>query len=666
MAKKKFLNAPLRSLLKDSAVVAELKLKADQLPAIAAESTGVGSEGVGRLSAYEGLGGRGGVAPAGMLDRGYIESLEARPESLDGNDFGPREAIILLSGRPPLLIQDDKWEDPQIEEIRQRLNQARAFLEAAIPQVGRIEITNQPGVDYIGTGWMIDEDVLITNAHVANLIAVEHSGTFMLQTTPFGAKLRVQVDFKEEHEQTSAPIVRKVRDVLYIADGRPGSPDMALIRLDSGRGLPAPIQLSTLRLDTNSDVAAIGYPASDGGRNDPFIMAEIFRNVYDVKRLSPGRISAVRPDRLLVSHDCTTLGGSSGSVLINLADGKAAGLHFQGRYMDENLAVSSEGLRSRLIDLGGRAFISLPLQSSATPAAPAAPTTASTPAAGSEERTPTLTQLSARTGYDARFLGEEVPLPKVAASVVLAPVSSRTDNLLHYTHFTIAMHKERRLAVYTAVNIDGGKAFNVTRGGDQWNRDPRLDNAHQTGNELYRGNRLDRGHLVRRLDPVWGESRAEAEQACEDTFFYTNSHPQHEQLNQQTWLSLENYILDNAKTHKLKVVVFTGPVFTVADRTYRGVQIPAEYWKVVVVRNAVTDRLSATGYLLSQADLIRNDLEFVFGAFKTYQLPIKTIQTKTGLTFALPNGDQLTKYDPLNLIESLASRVIEGPTDLLL
>jgi len=130
--------------------------------------------------------------------------------------------------------------------------------------------------------------------------------------------------------------------------------------------------------------------------------------------------------------------------------------------------------------------------------------------------------------------------------------------------------------------------------------------------------------------------------------------------NQKSWLRLEDYLLDNAATHKLKISVFSGPVFDVCDREYRNILIPREYWKVVVLKNDFTGRLSVTGYLLSQARFIE-DLEFVFGAYETYQLPVQTLEKKTGLTF----GD-LSQYDPLNVIEGINSHIIHGSLDLIL
>ncbi len=54
-----------------------------------------------------------------------------------------------------------------------------------------------------------------------------------------------------------------------------------------------------------------------------------------------------------------------------------------------------------------------------------------------------------------------------------------------------------------------------------------LIKKYQCGDELYIDNDLDRGHLVRRRDPVWGNS---AEEANKDTFYFTNASPQHKKI----------------------------------------------------------------------------------------------------------------------------------------
>ncbi|MFJ7936477.1 DNA/RNA non-specific endonuclease [Sporosarcina sp. NPDC096371] len=261
-------------------------------------------------------------------------------------------------------------------------------------------------------------------------------------------------------------------------------------------------------------------------------------------------------------------------------------------------------------------------------------------------------------GYDTRFLGQEhevmYPLFRSDLEQDIALLKDGS-NVLHYTHFSIVMSKSRRLAYYTVVNIDGKQLVSVGRN-DKWYLDSRIDTAYQCGPELYKSNSLDRGHLVRRRDPVWGDV---AKKANADTFHFTNCAPQHSNLNQKSWLDLENYILENAENSNLKVSVFTGPIFRMDDIIYRGVQIPEEFWKIAVMVKE-DGNLSATAYLQTQKNLI-DSLEFAYGEYKTYQVPITKIETLTGLDF----GD-LRSHDPIHQLESVRDYVIKGPGDIKL
>lgn len=257
-------------------------------------------------------------------------------------------------------------------------------------------------------------------------------------------------------------------------------------------------------------------------------------------------------------------------------------------------------------------------------------------------------------GYDEGFLGEgyEVPMP-VINDKHICDIAMTEDGgtALNYTHFSVVMSKSRRLAFFTALNIDGKTRIELNRSGDKWYFDPRISNKYQCGPSLYSNNELDRGHLVRRLDPVWGD---EAAKANEDTFHFTNCSPQHKNLNQKTWLNLEDYILGNAEKHGLKVTVFTGPVFRSDDMVYRkDYRIPAEFWKVAVM---VKDdgNLSATAYLQTQKNLITN-LEFAYGEYQTYQVPVAQIEELTGMDFG-----RLRQHDPLEGVEA-AAFIVDGP-----
>lgn len=288
-----------------------------------------------------------------------------------------------------------------------------------------------------------------------------------------------------------------------------------------------------------------------------------------------------------------------------------------------------------------------------------------------EEKVSIDPDYSNRKGYIETFLGtgaRAVPLPRLtdamkAKAAVNKKAAAGADNyVLPYHHYSVVMNKERRMAFYTAVNIDGRQSFRIKREPDKWFRDPRIDASEQNGEDLYSNNDLDRGHLVRRLDPAWGSSEELAKVANDDTFHFTNCTPQHKDFNenQQTWAGLEDYILDNADAEDFKVTVFTGPIFANDDKDYRGYKLPRQFWKVVVMVKP-DGKLSATAYLLSQAALIKNLEEaFVFGAYKTYQVSVKKIEGLTGLSFGT-----LKTADPKNNQEADMFEELSHPEQMV-
>ncbi|MBB3325133.1 DNA/RNA non-specific endonuclease [Microlunatus antarcticus] len=246
--------------------------------------------------------------------------------------------------------------------------------------------------------------------------------------------------------------------------------------------------------------------------------------------------------------------------------------------------------------------------------------------------------------YDPWFLATPVPMPGVPADVTIV--------MLPFTHFTVVLAPERRLAIATAVNLDGARLLEIDRG-DDWQLDPRVPAEAQTGPEVYARNDLDRGHLVRRRDPVWGE-RAVAEQANLDTFSYVNAAPQAALFNQGEllWAGLEDYVLEHARTYAQRLTVLTAPVFGDDDPLYRGTRIPRRFWKIAAWNDGdeVSPALAATGYVLDQSEqLDRIDLTGEarasappLGAYLTYQVPVVDIATLTGLDLGpLVEADRL-------------------------
>ncbi|AZF06366.1 DNA/RNA non-specific endonuclease [Pseudomonas sp. R5-89-07] len=255
--------------------------------------------------------------------------------------------------------------------------------------------------------------------------------------------------------------------------------------------------------------------------------------------------------------------------------------------------------------------------------------------------------LQDRRGYAEDFLGSfGVPWPTLDP----AQASDAQPGRLDYTHFSISMSRSRRLALCVGVNIDGAKHVDIVRSNDTWAYDGRLPIDAQVGEDLYAGNGLDRGHLVRRQDPNWGD---DANTANGDTFHFTNCSPQMSGFNQKTWLELEDYILDNNQRWKARASVFTGPVFADDDRLYRGVKIPKAFWKVVAYLSD-DGKPSASAYMIDQSREL-GQLDLVFGPLRTYQRSVIQIEQLTGIHFG-----NLADYDGFSNEERATGTRIEA------
>jgi len=273
---------------------------------------------------------------------------------------------------------------------------------------------------------------------------------------------------------------------------------------------------------------------------------------------------------------------------------------------------------------------------------------------------------ASRPGFDPDFCGFHAPLPVPGPRI--AELAAETEGggfELRYFNYSVIMNRERRLAFVAAVNFDSEAPARFDRGASyRWVFDPRLPEEFQAGNEFYVNNPLDRGHLARRRDAAWGRTEVEAKRANDDTFHFTNCAPQHEVFNQSDratrrglllWGNLENHILASAMHDRERVSVFNGPIFRDDDRTYRGLPIPRQFFKVLAVRERVGRRAAnrVFAFVLSQEPLIRRLPEeaftpeeaFAAGPFKPYQVSLAEIERRTGLLFgpAMRGADVLRR-----------------------
>lgn len=265
-----------------------------------------------------------------------------------------------------------------------------------------------------------------------------------------------------------------------------------------------------------------------------------------------------------------------------------------------------------------------------------------------------------RSGYDPEFLGTSVALPVLDAEALQDAVLWEGSNVIPYTHFSLSLSKSRRLARWVAWNIDGAATKRLSRSGIDFNKDSRLPEEFQSGNELYQGNRLDRGHIARRADLVWGEA-AEAQQANEDSFFYTNIAPQMDDFNQSSqegiWGQLENALYEQVDVEDLKVTVFGGPVFQPGDHVYRGVGLPSEYWKLIAFKE---DGLLKTRAFLLTQDLDQLRVALALDEFRVYQVSVGELEQRTDLKFA----ESIQTADGLVAIRAEARAPLSAITEI--
>ncbi len=306
--------------------------------------------------------------------------------------------------------------------------------------------------------------------------------------------------------------------------------------------------------------------------------------------------------------------------------------------------------------------------------------------------------LGSRPGYQPDFIGSgklSVPLPKIPASLkskIATLIAKPAQSELKYFNYSVVMNKERKLAFFSVVNVDGGQQQDVgKREGNSWLRDPRINAKFQIGDEIYRkqatleadrtANPFDRGHLVRRLDATWGSTVAEAKQHGDNSFHFTNCSPQFWSFNQgaKLWAGLEDYTRDILLQNKDKGIVMNGPIFDGPDAedadlpdpsepghkdpTFGGVSIPKYFWKILISKS--DGNLKASAFIVSQRNLIM-DIDRIREAdifeklsaaqVRVFQVSIADLTKLTNLDFGKlgeVDSHEATAVGP-RLIESFA------------
>ncbi|WP_147274135.1 DNA/RNA non-specific endonuclease [Bremerella cremea] len=617
------------------------------------------------------------------------------------------EAIVHRKNRPSHRIYGKKF-DPFPGEFNFITKDPRTLkrIRNTFPAVGRIDITDLS--TYAGTGFVVGQNLVMTNRHVAMEFTMGVGRGKRVKIFD----LRAEVDFDDEpsFEQEDGFVLHECVMVHPYWD-------MALFKAD----LPdiEPLRLSTTTYPTlrkrKQAIVAVGYPAFDD-RNGVKAQKEIFGDQYEVKRIAPGRVSNQKRQVsskwlsspvAALTHDASTLGGNSGSAIIDVESGTVAALHFGGKYLIENYGVPGYELARdpRVVDAGVlfapgvpdpnldlepywentespsddqsesdyRQYQRNPARSHQMKTNPKDVTfevplhitiSLGRPGTGNvyhigpvhdpgdgNGATDVVGQggddefdigESKGGGYDHKFLSETVPTPKLSKKFAKDAFKHNGSHLIHYTHFSVCQSKSRSLPRFVAWNIDGSNMKQLSRKGIRFIRDSRVPAEYQAGNELYKNNAYDRGHVARRADLNWGPLK-EAKAANRDSFFFTNMTPQHEAFNQSAkgglWGELENAVFEDLNVDKLKVSVMAGPIFRDTDKTYRDVKIPDDFWKLIAFHDEDDDEFKVAAYIISQGDLVFTEGR-VDDEFHLYQVSLSKLAEETGLDF-----DELTQHD---------------------
>lgn len=292
---------------------------------------------------------------------------------LSPDELGSVEALIIADGsRPSFLLREGSFapDHPFLGTWLQDMNDFRPRLRKLAACVGRIQLPDGNSAAYNGTGTLVPaadtaEMLVLTNFHVV-VHARNKSGVAMEEVV--GRKLVVKDDWVIDFIGESGNPMRnrwRVTEVR-LPEGAGVSfsgVDAAVLRIEpfgEEAKLPEPAIVLSSEADYsmgagNATLVTIGFPGEPDTNTPPgakidwdFVIKTLFNNRFGLKRVAPGRFGesagSVAGDTLghVVSHDATTFGGASGSLVFAWKedDAPAFALHFAGATLAANYGVS--------------------------------------------------------------------------------------------------------------------------------------------------------------------------------------------------------------------------------------------------------------------------------------------------------------------------------------
>jgi hypothetical protein len=268
----------------------------------------------------------------------------ANSERLDLNPLEKDSliSIIVNFGRPAFLIENGSF--PKKDENGNMgglppnwwiLDIHREKIEETCKSVGRIEPYQSGNEDKAwGTGFLVADDLIMTCIHVIDKFAYPTSSSRVVWKIDQDTDPRI--DYAEEYG-SKKDIEFNITDIIGVQDAW----DIALLRVkktsSSGEILPRPLVIDSKLTNPIEKrvVYIVGYPFNSSGCGDPEHIKLIFNDLFGYKRLQPGEITGAKLQKPWLLHDCSTLGGNSGSCVIDLEKNTVIGLHFNGQLIQD-------------------------------------------------------------------------------------------------------------------------------------------------------------------------------------------------------------------------------------------------------------------------------------------------------------------------------------------
>ena len=238
-----------------------------------------------------------------VRDRGFEAAMVTEAVSPQAaEEMLGLESIAMRTQRPVLAISDNVTRLVFIDEADseiwgERLTKARPLLDVAIRAVGRINLMGAQ-LDWVGTGWLVAENIIVTNRHVAREFAERKGDGF---TFKMGLRRADAALTSTSFRRSTIPASSSFKLVRPLHIEEPPGPDVAFFEIEMVSGDAQARQADRPRNHHRGErrnVATIGYPAYDSRIPEPDLMERIYGKIYNKKRLAPGGVTRVEKTRV--------------------------------------------------------------------------------------------------------------------------------------------------------------------------------------------------------------------------------------------------------------------------------------------------------------------------------------------------------------------------------